>query len=450
VAVSREDDHVRERAEPSVSASLPEPVRRRVVDVAADRLGAMDAADVPARLRPFARFTPARRREAVLPIALAVDTDEDFRAAVADGVREALPDLVAALEAGQDLPAADPDDVAAVAYLLRTPGWERNVAAAAERAVAAEAAAAAESAQRSERAAQRSADAEVDAARAQVEALRAQLAVTAADVERERARAKAAGERARKAEAALAEVTAAVEEERQTWSRDEAAYAKEVGDLRLALAEAQASVDRLRRDTRDARDAADSRRWLLLDTLSRAVSGLRDELSPGAPTRRPADFVAAVEPAAEGAGGLGSGALGPAPEDPASVDVLLALPNAHLIVDGYNVTKTGFPDLPLADQRNRLIAGLSALAARTGAEVTCVFDGAEVAVRVPVAGARRVRVRFSPPGQIADELIRRLVRAEPAGRPVTVCSADNEVIDGVRRAGARVVLPTALLTRLRA
>ena len=182
---------------------------------------------------------------------------------------------------------------------------------------------------------------------------------------------------------------------------------------------------------------------MLLDTLSRAVSGLRDELSPGAQAKRPADFVEAAGPA-EGYAGLG-----PAPEDPASVDLLLALPNAHLIVDGYNVTKTGYPDLPLEDQRNRLIAGLAALAARTGAEVTCVFDGAEVAVRVPTAGARRVRVRFSPPGQIADELIRRLVRAEPVGRPVTVCSADNEVIDGVRRAGARVVAPTALLARLK-
>jgi predicted RNA-binding protein with PIN domain len=200
----------------------------------------------------------------------------------------------------------------------------------------------------------------------------------------------------------------------------------------------------LRRDTRDAREAADVRRWLLLDTLSRAISGLREELSPGAPSRRPADFVEAVAPAS------GVGGLGPAPEDPASVDLLLGLPNAHLIVDGYNVTKTGYPDLPLEDQRNRLVAGLAALAARTGAEITCVFDGAEVAVRVPTAGARRVRVRFSPPGQIADELIRALVRAEPTGRPVTVCSADNEVIDGVRRSGARVVLPTALLARITA
>jgi predicted RNA-binding protein with PIN domain len=137
-----------------------------------------------------------------------------------------------------------------------------------------------------------------------------------------------------------------------------------------------------------------------------------------------------------------------APDDPASVDLLLGLPQAHLVVDGYNVTKTGFPDLTLEDQRVRLVSGLAALAARTGAEMTCVFDGAEVAVRVPATVTRRVRVRFSPPGVTADELIRRLVRAEPPGRPVTVCSADREVVDGVRRAGARVVTPSALLARL--
>ena len=427
-----------------MTSALPEAVRRRVVDVAADRLGVMDAADIPPSLRPFARFTPARRRQVVLPLAAALDTDEEFRSNVAEGVREGLPELVAALESGQPLPAADPDDVAAVAYLLRTPGWEAHVERAAERAAAAQAAAAAESAERTATAAQRSVDAEVAALQARVTTLQAKADAAADEVARERQRAKTAGDRARKAEASLAELTDAVTAERETWSRDEAAYAGEIADLRRRLADAQATVDRLRRDTRDAREAAGTRQWLLLDTLSRAVSGLRDELSPGAPSRRPADFVEAAGPA-EGYAGLG-----PAPEDPATVDLLLALPNAHLIVDGYNVTKTGYPDLPLEDQRNRLVAGLAALAARTGAEVTCVFDGAEVAVRVPVAGARRVRVRFSPPGQIADELIRRLVRAEPAGRPVTVCSAANEVIDGVRRAGARVVLPTTLLSRLTA
>ena len=424
-----------------MSVELPDAVRRRVVEVAADRLGTMDAADIPASLRPFAKFAPGRRRQVVLPLAAALQTDDAFRERVAEGVREALPDLAAALDAGEAPAAADPDDVAAVAYLLRTDGWEEHVRRAGKRAAAAQEQAASDLAQRTAAAAQRNLDAELAALRAEVDKAQARVEQALADVERERKRARDAADRARKAEAALAEATEAVGAEREAWSRDEAEHAREMTRLREQLADTEAQLQRLRRDTRDTRDAAEARRWLLLDTLARAVVGLREELAPSPPTKRPADFVEAAAP-----GSMAD----PSPDDPASVDVLLALPNAHLVVDGYNVTKTGFGELPLADQRTRLVTGLGALAARTGAEVTCVFDGAEVVVPVPIAAARRIRVRFSPAGQTADELIRRLVGAEPPGRPVVVCSADNEVIDGVRRAGARVVAPTALLARLTA
>jgi predicted RNA-binding protein with PIN domain len=100
--------------------------------------------------------------------------------------------------------------------------------------------------------------------------------------------------------------------------------------------------------------------------------------------------------------------------------------------------------MPLEAQRNRLVQGLAALAARTGAEVTCVFDGADVEAPAVALGPG-VRVRFSPHGQTADELIRRLVAAEPVGRPVTVVSSDREVADGVRRSGARAVDSAALV-----
>ena len=75
-----------------------------------------------------------------------------------------------------------------------------------------------------------------------------------------------------------------------------------------------------------------------------------------------------------------------------------------------------------------------------------MFDGAEVDARSALR-FRGVRVLFSEPGTTADELIRRLVRAEPAGRPVVVVSTDNEVASGVRAAGARAV-PAAALLRL--
>ena len=45
-------------------------------------------------------------------------------------------------------------------------------------------------------------------------------------------------------------------------------------------------------------------------------------------------------------------------DDPDHLGRLLTLPRVHLVVDGYNVTKTGYGDLPLADQRERLLGGL--------------------------------------------------------------------------------------------
>src|SRR5690606_40243077 len=66
-----------------------------------------------------------------------------------------------------------------------------------------------------------------------------------------------------------------------------------------------------------------------------------------------------------------------AEEDPVRLDQLLALPRAHLVVDGYNVTKRGYGDLDLEQQRHRLVRGLSAIAAQTGTEVTVAFDGSE-------------------------------------------------------------------------
>jgi predicted RNA-binding protein with PIN domain len=123
------------------------------------------------------------------------------------------------------------------------------------------------------------------------------------------------------------------------------------------------------------------------------------------------------------------------------------VPSVHLIVDGYNVSKTGYPDLPLADQRTRLVGQLAALAARTGVEITVVFDGAGV-VTAPTRGSRGVRVLFSDPGVLADDVIRDLVAAEPEGRPVVVATSDRAVVTSVRTCGAYAMPSAVLLARL--
>ena len=130
-------------------------------------------------------------------------------------------------------------------------------------------------------------------------------------------------------------------------------------------------------------------------------------------------------------------------DDPARLAAWVALPGTHLIVDGYNVSKTGFGELSLADQRERLVRQLTALASRTSAEVTVVFDGAAVTTTRPFA--RGVRVLFSAPGIQADDVIADLVRAEPTGRPVVVVSSDRRVADHAVRTGARAAPSSVFL-----
>ncbi|HEV2089110.1 MAG TPA: NYN domain-containing protein, partial [Cryptosporangiaceae bacterium] len=217
----------------------------------------------------------------------------------------------------------------------------------------------------------------------------------------------------------------------------------EVRRLRARLTDAETELDAARRSGREGRAADEARLWLLLETIGNAAQGLRRELALTPPDHTPADLVAAAS-AAEPAERPGSRW---AAEDPGRLDLLLGLPRVHLVVDGYNVTKTGFGETSLEQQRTRLVTGLGGLAAQHNAEVTVVFDGAE---RLPVApvSPRGVRVLFSRPGETADTLIRRLVRAEPPGRPVVVVSSDNEVADGVRRCGAHPVPSAVLLRRL--
>jgi predicted RNA-binding protein with PIN domain len=133
--------------------------------------------------------------------------------------------------------------------------------------------------------------------------------------------------------------------------------------------------------------------------------------------------------------------------DVAALDRLLALPNVHLIIDGYNVTKTGYGELSLEEQRVRLVGALAPLAAQSGAEITVAFDGGERPPMQP-ATPRGVRVLFSAADEIADDLIRRLVGAEPAGRPVIVATNDRQVITDVARSGAWSVPSPVLLSRL--
>lgn len=437
-------------ADEPAPAEVPDPLRAALVRFAADVLGAMEPRDVPAGLRAVQRFTP-KRRATVGAVPLWVALQEDgFRAKVAGAWSGAHPDLAARLSAAPDeagpaevvepgvlSPAPADDDpllVATGAWLLRVPAWP---VLAAGLVVPPAPRPAAEPDRQRERL-QDEADrlrAELGVARAQEQAARDELAGLQRELRRLRSDADRAREEARRAaqqaQAARDEAAAALDDARR--ERDAAAVDRATAEQERAARRTEAKV---------GQQLAAVRARLLLDTIVDAASGLRDELALPPVLDRPADLVAGPETAPAA---VHEGSRGRSADDPALLDELLRQPHAHLVVDGYNVTKTAWPALTLEEQRRRLVDALAGVAARTGAEVTCCFDGQVGQGAVPQP--RGVRVLFSV-GEIADDLIRRLVRAEPPGRVVVVVTGDQAVTRDVTRDGARALPSTTLLSRL--
>ncbi|MFE6029261.1 NYN domain-containing protein [Streptomyces niveus] len=426
---------------------LPEGVRRRVVALVSDAFGGLTVTELPAQLRQYARFTPSRRaRFAGNAMAAALESDPVFRQRIGERFGQVAPELAAAVESGSPPPAADPVDVAAAAYVLRPVGWVKLVAAAGEEVQRADAERADEENRRElERLREELAQARAST-KSETERLRTELDAARREAESTHRKLRSALSDVKRGEAALRRTAAEMETARAEAATQLSAAVSESRRLKARLAEAESAVEAGRRAAREGRSVEDMRLRLLLDTVLESAQGLRRELALPPAAAHPADLVDAVEPGRMSPKDVAARAL--SDMDPALLDQLLALPQAHLVVDGYNVTKTGYPTMPLEKQRLRLLGGLAMLAAQSGAEMTCVFDGAELAAPVLLAPPRGVRVLFSKPGVTADELIRQLVRAEPPGRPVVVVSTDREVADGVARAGARPVASALLLKRL--
>jgi predicted RNA-binding protein with PIN domain len=428
------------------AVALPREVRKRLVATAAEVAGRHPVSDLPAGVRRFARFAPAKRLRLGGPeLAAALEADASFRGLVAEEVAESTPELAELIRRGTPPAGADPADVAVLVYLLRPTGWPHLLGAAASAL-----------ADHSDR---RLAGAEVGRLRAEVDRLAAANAelVRAQDAARSTARAgtseqsrelselshrirtltgvlRAAQRQARQYEAELSGARTQLDRVTDTAS-------VELRKARARIAALEADVDAGRRSARAGRDHDDARVWVLLEQLGGAITGLRRELDIGRPAVLPADSVAGSVPGA---------AIRPASVDGSLLERLLDGAHVHLIVDGYNLTKTGYPSLTLADQRSRLVASLGALAARTRVEVTVAFDGtaAPTGAAASLPTPRGVRVLFSAPGELADDLIRRLLQAEPEGRTVVVASSDGAVAASVRGAGGWPVTAAVLLSRI--
>ena len=398
---------------------LPEAVRSRLVTLVAASLG--DVAPLPAALKQVAGFAPARRAKlGAAAIIAELQRDDELRERVALQVRVRAN--------GADV------DVAALAWLERAEGWEAQVEEVARR--------------QAERAPQRSPDTQLEqrlraradeaeqalrdqrrAHKETVDALKAEVATLRRTLGETRTR-----ERAARAEA----------EDGRTRAEDNAArLERELRQLRAQLTRIEEQAGAERRQSRTTRDEVTVRTKLLLETLSEAAAGLRRELALPAVSGTPGDRIE-TELAEEGTREpTSTGSLDPG--SPALLEQYLALPRARLLVDGYNVTKSTWPTLSLETQRSRLLTLLAALVSRTGVETTVVFDAADSETRPVVTVPRGVKVLFSPAGVIADDVLRDLVEAEPTGRVVVVVTDDRELGGDVRRNGARVVPPTALV-----
>ncbi|SDC59687.1 NYN domain-containing protein [Nocardioides lianchengensis] len=408
--------------------ALPAAARVRVVALTADALPAVIR--LPPSLRRVAEFAPARRARLGTGAITAALADDEFRERVATQVAARA--------------AADPDDAAqrvALAWLLRPEGWEAVVVAAAEELTARdgdperEDGEAARLRQRLEQTEQTLR--EVRAAhRVQVDEYKAEVAA----LRRKLGEARAAERSARQESEAA---TRSAEERRTESEAAVAAQDKEVRRLRAQLERAEADLSAGRRAARAERDEGTLRARVLLDTVLEAAAGLQRELglppASGAPGDRVEQEVADAGAPAAPAAAVPGGAT------PALLEQYLAMPRARLLVDGYNVSKTAWPDSSLEAQRTRLLSAIAPVAARTGAETTVVFDAAASATRPVVRAPRGVKVLFSPEGVIADDVLRDLVAAEPPGRMVLVVSSDRQVATDVTRAGARAVAAEVLL-----
>jgi predicted RNA-binding protein with PIN domain len=461
----------RRGGELSDPAGAIRPAVEAALAVAREGLAADPAVPPPQALRRYLGFSRLSSG-ALRAIARVVERDDAFRARVADSVDE------------------DAVGRAGWLWLARPEGWADELAD-----IESEAAAQAEEEQRAReersavtklaaaQAAAAQAAAEAEERGREIEALRTEL-------ERQRALQADVGARLAEAESEAERLAAARTEVVRNLKDVEARFVERSTELNAVKARVRELEERLRAgpaaveqggNGAPARQETPARpdppppapREALVRELARAAAGaasLADSLAALAGLLAP-DPADDARPAGEGAVGDSAAPAAQTPEPAQGIaarrlplrlpggvfddsveaaEHLLRSPGVVLVVDGYNVTMTGWPTLAAADQRRRLVGALAELAARTSTEIDIVFDGADVgAVTVPAPVRSLVHVRFSPAEIEADDVVLDLVAHLPAARHVVVASSDKRVRDGARALGANVVHARQLLDALR-
>jgi predicted RNA-binding protein with PIN domain len=419
------------------------------LDAALATLRASSPASLPGQLRQYQSWTPRRlKHPRVLSLVRrALDLDQRFRAAVDERVLQEEDVLARLIRAGRHAEALasgePPEAVARVGVALGHDG-EAAVRAAedalargraqAEAAAARSALAGAESELELAKA---RADQEAAAARAAREALRtARLELRRAEREIHTLE-----QRCRALEQDVNKAAATLQAARAQAADDQRRLGGRIAELQALLAQSQRQYRALRKSSSQVDPVVAEAVGALdrdLSALRRAAgldSGGKSQAGGPAPARQPERREPLPVP-----GGL-------AADDPETLAAWLAAPDVLVLVDGYNVTKheRGYPDRTLEDQRTLLLDLCRRLARRWGAEITVVFDGANVApvpTRLPLGP---IGIVFTDAGRTADDEIVARVNAAPSGRPVVVVSSDNELRERSAALGASVTRATALL-----
>lgn len=425
---------------PGGDETVPGPLRARIVSLASQGLGRMPATQVPAALRKSVSFAPSKRAKLVgSQIVQALENDPEFREHLATQVRSVAADLDELVSAG-DVADDRLADAGAFAYLVRPDGWRELVDRAEAQAGPAQVVS-------RDHAVVEKLEADLDQARGETKAVREKLRSQIDQLKADNAQLRRSLGQVRvelkDAEATTIQAEGSVEALRREADAASREAEAEQRRLRQRIEQLESDNAASRRAVRDDREGEVMRLRLLLDTIMESTAGLRRELALPPADVLPADTVPAIDPgAASLTAGIGRALLN---DDPVLLRKLLDVPRSHLIIDGYNVSKTAWPTAPLDQQRSRLTNGIAGLVGGRAIETTIVFDGADLTHPPGVTSPRGVRVRFSPPGVIADDLIRQLVSAEPMGRPVIVVSTDREVAESVAKMGARSVASMALI-----
>lgn len=139
---------------------------------------------------------------------------------------------------------------------------------------------------------------------------------------------------------------------------------------------------------------------------------------------------------------MGRGVVDDSPE---GLLALLQQPGICVLVDGYNVSKSAWPNHSIADQREQLVAFLGGVKARHGTEIHVVFDGDSSGSRPSTRAPYPVRVHFTEMGVEADDRILEFLEGLDSSRPALVVTSDERVRRGARARGANVVSSRVLL-----